>query len=134
MPGYIESRSQSLSGYIVSFPNLFRVRNCMVGNFHEGFIFVFFVSQEPFAKIKTAKILSSTCKRMNRVSIPDLLGTIYIAANRTVSVSVRLTAIAGAIQEIEMLRKHRCTNQTAAQGREQKQSFNTFLAALEQKA
>jgi len=28
----------------------------MVGNFREGFIFAFFASQEPFAKIKTAKI------------------------------------------------------------------------------
>ena len=60
------------------------------------------------------------------------------------SASVRLTAIAEAIQEIEMLRKYRRTNQTAAEGREQKQSFNTmnvllgyeatFLTALEQKA
>ena len=33
----------------------------MVGNFREGFIFTFFVSQEPFAKIKTAKFLLSTC-------------------------------------------------------------------------
>ena len=31
-------------------------------SFREGFIFAFFASQEPFAKIKTAKILSSTCK------------------------------------------------------------------------
>ena len=28
----------------------------MVGNFSEVFIFTFFASQEPFAKIKTAKI------------------------------------------------------------------------------
>ena len=39
----------------------------MVGNFREVFIFAFFVSQEPFAKIKTAKIktakiLLPTCK------------------------------------------------------------------------
>ena len=34
----------------------------MVGNFGEGFIFAFFASQEPFAKIKTAKFLLSTCK------------------------------------------------------------------------
>ena len=31
------------------------------GNFREGFIFTFFASQEPFAKIKTAKFLLSTC-------------------------------------------------------------------------
>ena len=30
--------------------------NRVVGNFSEVFIFAFFVSQEPFAKIKTAKI------------------------------------------------------------------------------
>ena len=39
----------------------------MVGNFREIFIFVFFTSQEPFAKIKTpkiktAKILLPKCK------------------------------------------------------------------------
>jgi len=43
-------------------------------------------------KIKTVKILSSVRpreKQMNRVSIPGLLGTIYIyiAANRSVSAS-----------------------------------------------
>ena len=64
----------------------------MVGNFSEGFIFTFFASEEPFAKIKTAKILSSVrprAKRMNRVSIPGLLGTIYmyITTNRSVSAS-----------------------------------------------
>ena len=44
----------------------------MVGNFREGFIFAFFVSQEPFAKIKTAKILSSTCKRMKSPTYLEL--------------------------------------------------------------
>ena len=34
----------------------------MVGNFREGFIFAFFASQEPFAKIKIAKFMLSTCK------------------------------------------------------------------------
>ena len=34
----------------------------MVGNFREGLIFTFFASQEPFAKIKTTKILLSMCK------------------------------------------------------------------------
>ena len=34
----------------------------MVGNFHEGFLFAFFVSQEPFTKIKTVKFLLATCK------------------------------------------------------------------------
>ena len=67
----------------------------MVGNFHEGFIFVFFTSQEPFAKIKTAKISLSTCE----VNEPHF----NTAANRSVSASVPLTAIAEAIQKIEML-------------------------------
>ena len=31
----------------------FMVMYCMVGDFCEGFIFAFFTSQEPFAKIKT---------------------------------------------------------------------------------
>ena len=34
----------------------------MVANFREGFIFAFFVSQELFVKIKTAKFLLSMCK------------------------------------------------------------------------
>ena len=34
----------------------------LYGNFREGFIFAYFMSQEPFAKIKTAKFLLSTCK------------------------------------------------------------------------
>ena len=34
----------------------------IVGNFCEGFIFAFFASQEPFAKIKTLKFLLDTCK------------------------------------------------------------------------
>ena len=110
----------------------------MVGNFREGFIFVFFVSQEPFVKIKTAKILSSTCKQM---TIPDLLGTIYIAANRTVSASVPLTAIAEAIQEIEILHS---TDAQTRQRRKAESGSNlyyehpgykrTFLAVLEQRA
>ena len=96
----------------------------MVGNFREGFIFVFFASQEPFAKIKTAKILSSKCKT-NELSFTPQPTYNYIVANRTVSVSVPLTAIAEALQEIKMLRRHRCTNQTAAEGRERKQTFTT---------
>ena len=87
----------------------------MVGNFREGFIFA---SQEPSAKIKTTKICCPRAKRTNRVSIPSLLGTIYIDAKRSVLASVPLTAITEAIQEIEMLRKDRRTKQTAAQGQE----------------
>ena len=35
---------------------------CMVSNVRKEFIFVFFVSQEPFAKIKATKILLSMCE------------------------------------------------------------------------
>ena len=78
---------------------------------------------------------------MQANEIPDLLGTIYIAANRTVSASVPLTAIAEAIQEIEILRS------TDAQTRQQRKAESgsiryykrpgyksTFLATLEQRA
>ena len=71
------------------------INYCMVGNFREGFIFVFFASQEPFAKIKTTKISLSTCE----VNEPHF----NTAANRSMSASVPLTAIAEAIQKIEML-------------------------------
>ena len=59
----------------------------MVGNFHEVFIFAFFTSQEPFAKIKTVKILLPTC-----------LAYFYTAAYKSVSASVPLTAITEVIQ------------------------------------
>ena len=58
-------------------------------------------SPEPFAKIKTAKFLSSACKA-NRVLIHPAWN--YLVANRNASVRVPLTAIAEAIQEIEVLR------------------------------
>ena len=67
-------------------------------------LFAFFVIQEPFAKVKTAKMFLSTCK-MNELHCN--LGTIYIAANRSLSASVTLTAITRGIQGIEMLRKHK---------------------------
>ena len=47
---------------------------------------------------------------------PCLLRTIYIATNRHMIASVPLTAITEAIQETEMLCKHRHTNQTVVQG------------------
>jgi len=55
----------------------------MVGNFCEVFIFAFFASQEPFAKIKTAKICCPRVKRTNRVSIPGLL--LYSTLQKRVS-------------------------------------------------
>jgi len=72
----------------------------MVGNFREGFIFAFFASQEPFAKIKTAKILLSMCE-VNELHFNPW--PTYTATNRSVSASVPLTAIAEAFQKIEML-------------------------------
>ena len=48
----------------------------MVGNFRKGFIFAFFVSQEPLVKIKTTKFCCPRAKRAKRVSI-WLLQTIY---------------------------------------------------------
>ena len=81
----------------------------MVGNFREGFIFA---SQEPSAKIKTTKICCPRAKRTNRVSIPSLLGTIYIAAKRSVLASVPLTAIT------EATRKSKCYVRTDARNRQ----------------
>ena len=49
------------------------------------------------------KLRKFCCQRVNGTSIHGLLGTIYRAANRSVSAGVSLTAIAEAIQEIEML-------------------------------
>ena len=85
----------------------------MVGNFRKVFIFAFFASQDPFAKIKTAKILLPKCK-VNEPRFKSM-AYFYTAAYKSVSASVPLMAIA------EMLRKHRHTIQTAVQGREQKQ-------------
>ena len=47
----------------------------MVGNFRERFIFTFFVSQEPFVKLKLQKFRCLRAKWTNGVSIPGLLGT-----------------------------------------------------------
>ena len=85
----------------------------MVGHFRKGFIFVFFTSQEPFMKIKTMNFFVLHVQSKWTVFQLVLHGIIYIATNRTVSVSAPLTAIPDAIQEIEVLCKHRHTNQTA---------------------
>ena len=84
----------------------------MVVNFREGFIFALFASQEPFAKIKTAKISLSTCE-VNKLGFNPQ--PTYTAANRSVSASVPFDGYPEAIQKIEMLYKHRHTNQTAVQ-------------------
>ena len=76
----------------------------MVGNFCNRFLFA---SQEPFAKIKSVKILLSTCKANEARFNSALLITICIAANRGAFASVPLTAITEAIQEIETQHKHR---------------------------
>lgn len=67
----------------------------MVGNLCEEYIFVFFASQETFAKIKTRKLCQVNELHFN----PS-----YLAANRSMA-SVPL--MAEAIQDIEMLRKCR---------------------------
>ena len=113
----------------------------MVGNFREGFTFAFFASQEPFAKLKPRKFCCPRVKRTNRISILSPLEIIYTPANRRVSASVPLTAIAEAIQEIEMLRS---TNVRTRERRKAESGSNryyerpgyeaTFLAALEQRA
>ena len=48
---------------------------------------------------------------------------VYVCGSRRVSASVPLTAIAQAIQEIEVLCKHRHMNWTTAQGQERNQLF-----------
>ena len=56
----------------------------MVGNFRKVFIFVFFASQEPFArKLKPRKFCCPRVKRTNRVSIPGLL--LYSSLQKRVS-------------------------------------------------
>ena len=87
----------------------------MVGNFRGAFIFAFLASQDTFAKIKTAKFFVVKVQSEQSAFQSFLLGTIYITANRSVSASVPLTAIPEAIQEIEVLCKHRWTSRTAAQ-------------------
>ena len=72
----------------------------MIGNFRRVFIFEFLASQDPFAKIKTAKFFVINVQSEQTAFQSFLLGTIYITANRSVSASVPLTAIAEAIQEI----------------------------------
>ena len=109
----------------------------MVVTFRERFNFVFFASQEPSAKIKTAKISLSTCEvnkpRFNPRST-------YTAANRSVSASVPLTAI------LKLSRKSKCYVSTGTRTRQRCKSESrsnryyehpwyeaTFLAALEQR-
>ena len=77
-----------------------------------GSIFAFLQVKSHLQKLKLRQFCHPCAKRTNQVSIPGLLGTIYIAANITVSVNVPLTAIPEAIQEIDVLHKHRHTNQT----------------------
>ena len=113
----------------------------MIGNFCKGFIFTFFASQEPFTKLKLRKFCHPCAKQTNQVSISGLLGSIYLAANKSVSASMPLTAIAKAIQEIEVLRKHRRTNQTWCKAESGSNRYykcpgyeGTFLATLEKRA
>ena len=96
----------------------------MVGNFRKGFIFEFFTSQEPFAKIKTAKnFFCPRAKWANRFSIWPTSN--YLAVPTPIEPSQRPYPwrLSLSIQEIEVLQKHRRTNRTAAEGREWKQSL-----------
>ena len=111
----------------------------MVGNFREGFTLRFSrVKSHAFAKLKPRKFCCPRAKRTNRISILSPLEIIYTPANRRVSASVLLTAIAEVIQEIEMLRS------TNVRTRERKAESGsnryyerpgyeaTFLAALKE--
>ena len=74
----------------------------MVANFVRDyfcmeFIFSFFMSQEPFVKVKTKKFCCPCSKRVNYISIRP---TSNYLANRSLSMSVPLMAIAQDIQEI----------------------------------
>ena len=87
----------------------------MVGNFREGFI-----KSHP-QKLKPRKFVVHACKANEpRFNPQSTWNYLYSRQKKRVTllVSVLLTAIPEAIQEIEMLRKDRRTNQTAAQGRE----------------
>ena len=116
----------------------------MVGNFCEGFIFAFFVSQEPFAKIKTVKFLLSTCKASEPCFNPAYFKLhIHPNCNRSLSASVPSTAIAQTIQEIKVLRQHRQSAQTEWRHKAESGSNRfyerpgyeaTFLATLEERA
>ena len=72
-------------------------RYCMVGNFHEGFIFAFFENQEAISK--TAKFSLSTCTAIlvqlyfNLSSCPN--------SNRSQSVSVPLMDIVKSIRKLK---------------------------------
>ena len=89
----------------------------MVGNFREVFIFAFFASQEPFAKIKTAKILLPKCKT-NEPRFNPWPTSIQQPTKACQQVCLSLQSL----KLSKMLRKHGRTIQTAAQGRERKQS------------
>ena len=109
----------------------------MVVNFRKRFNFAFFASQEPFAKIKTAKISLSTCE-VNKLGFNPQ--PTYTAANRSVSASVPLTAI------LKLSRKSKCHVSTGTRTRQRCKSESgsnryyerpwyeaTFLATLEQR-
>ena len=74
--------------------------------------------------VRFSWVKMSTCKVSKpRFNLAYFKLSIRPNCNRNLSASVPSTAIAQAIQEIEVLCQHRCTNRTAAQGRQLKQSF-----------
>jgi len=92
-----------------------RVDYRKVSNFREGLIFVIFASQEPFTKIKTAKISQSTCEvnkpRLNLRPIHT-----FIQAPTEVCQWVCLWWLSRSYPEnrnASYIRKHRRTNKTA---------------------
>ena len=112
----------------------------IVGNIREGFIFAFFASQEPFAKIKTEKFLLATCKASDpRFNPAYFKQSSRPNSNRSLPQSVPLTAIAQAIQEIEVSTDAR-TGRRSKAGSGSNRFYErpgyeaTFLATLEQTA
>ena len=64
------------------------MHSTMVGNFHEGFIFTFFVNQKPFTKIETVKFLLFMCKVSELHFNLKLISCLN--SNRSLSASVSL--------------------------------------------
>lgn len=74
---------------------------CMVGNFHKGFIFTFFTSREQFVKIKTTIFFAHEEQMMFQGSTTVNFLDWGPNFNRSLSVSMLLTAIAQANLEIK---------------------------------
>ena len=82
----------------------------MVGNFREGFIFVFFVSQEPFTKTKTVKFCCPHIMQPNHVSIWPTSNYLYVLTATEVCQRVCLQRLS-----LKPFRKSKCYVSTDAQ-------------------